>query len=229
MSVCASAVKQHAYSELYLEDAMVNLADFFDYALNDYGAEADEIASIFAASSLARAFERGASWAVSGKSGFELFYQLSHELGYCDATLIEPAYRPDKTAEYWAGSVCAYAQWRLDVSFAQLIQAVPLSQVIALYYPWHEASEERFCELVQERILKANGKTALARLRIEAGLSQRELAERSGVSLRAIQMYEQRHKHIDRAQFETVRALARALHCPIERLYEPAFLMDSAA
>ncbi len=229
MSVCANAPARQAYSELYLEDAMANLADFFDYAVNDYGAEPDEIASIFAASALARSFEQGTSWAVSGKSGYELFAQLSYDLGYSDSALIEPAYRPDKTAQYWAGSVCAYAQWRLDVSFEQIFEAVPLSQVIALYHPWHETSEERFCELLQERMTEANSKTALARLRIEAGLSQRELSERSGVSLRAIQMYEQRNKNIDHAKFESVRALARTLRCPIERLYEPSFLMNSAA
>lgn len=229
MNAYANAPERRAYSELYLEDAMVNLADFFDYAVNDYGSEPDEIAGIFAASPLARSFEQGASWAASGKSGFELFAQLSYDLGYSDPVLIKPTYRPDKTAEYWAGSACAYAQWRLDISFERLFQAVPFSEVIALYHPWHEASEERFCELVQERMVETSGKTALARLRIEAGLSQRELAQRSGVSLRAIQMYEQRNKNIDRAQFESVRALARALRCPIEKLYEPAFMMGSAA
>ena len=53
-----------AYDVLYLEDAMACLGCFFDYAINDYGAEGREVAALFAASSLARQFETGAPWVV---------------------------------------------------------------------------------------------------------------------------------------------------------------------
>lgn len=36
------------YPVYYLEDAMNNLGDCFDYAVNDYGAEGSEVAELFA-------------------------------------------------------------------------------------------------------------------------------------------------------------------------------------
>ena len=57
------------YPVYYLEDAMNNLGDCFDYAVNDYGAEGSEVAELFCLSGLAREFERGNAWVVSGKSG----------------------------------------------------------------------------------------------------------------------------------------------------------------
>ena len=57
------------------------------------------------------------------------------------------------------------------------------------------------------------GSIGLKRLREQAGLSQRELAEASGVPVRTIQQYEQGQKEIRRAAWETVSRLAAALHC----------------
>lgn len=54
------------YPIYYLEDAMNNLGDCFDYAVNDYGAEGSEVAELFCLSGVAREFERGNAWVVSG-------------------------------------------------------------------------------------------------------------------------------------------------------------------
>lgn len=224
-----SEITRCAYSSEYLEGAMHALAEFFDYAVNDYGAEADEVADLFEMSGVARALEVGAPWASQGKSGFELFFEMSAELGYTEARFATPTCRIDKTPEYWAGWVCAYAQWKLDLSFEQLFAVAPYENVVANYHPWHEASEEWFATEVERRIVDAHEQTQLARLRRAAGLSQRGLAHRSGVSLRSIQMYEQRNKDINRAQFVSVRELARAIGCPIEALFEPVNRLTFAA
>lgn len=218
-----------AYSQLYLEDAMCCLGEFFDYAVNDYGAEPDEVADLFELSRVGRAFGMGLPWAVAGKSGCELFITLSQELGYENGPFPKPAFRPDRTPEYWAGWISAYTQWRLDVSFEQLFSAVPFLQILSLYSPWHEASEERVVQLIVDRVQGAVLETQLAQLRKNLGISQRELAHRSGVSLRSIQMYEQRNKDINKAQLTTVRNLARALSCDIEKLVEPVFSMGDVA
>ena len=42
-------------------------------------------------------------------------------------------------------------------------------------------------------------------------------------------MYEQRNKDINKAQLTTVRNLARALGCDIEKLVEPVFSMGDVA
>lgn len=68
--------------------------------------------------------------------------------------------------------------------------------------------------------MKAHLETNLKRIRTDCRYSQRELAERSGVSLRSIQMYEQRKKDINKAQSESLYYLARTLSCKMEDLLE---------
>lgn len=51
-------------------------------------------------------------------------------------------------------------------------------------------------------------------------MSQRELADLSGVSLRSIQQYEQRTKDINKTVTESLLALSRALGCRMEDLME---------
>ncbi len=60
----------------------------------------------------------------------------------------------------------------------------------------------------------------LKRLRALCGCTQAELAERSGVSLRSIQMYEQRNKDVNKASAETLYRMAKALGCGMENLLE---------
>lgn len=62
--------------------------------------------------------------------------------------------------------------------------------------------------------------TNLARMRRARGLSQTGLAQKSGVSLRSIQQYEQRKKDISHAQARSVLSLAKALGCTMEELLE---------
>lgn len=56
--------------------------------------------------------------------------------------------------------------------------------------------------------------------RAKAGLSQSKLAELSGVNVRMIQYYEQGAKDINKAQADTILALAKALSCSMEDLLE---------
>ena len=62
--------------------------------------------------------------------------------------------------------------------------------------------------------------TNLQRIRKERGLSQRKLAELSGVNLRMIQKYESEEKDINHARAITVSWLAGALKCEINVLLE---------
>ena len=62
--------------------------------------------------------------------------------------------------------------------------------------------------------------TKLKCVRKTKGYSQKQLAELSGVSLRSIQMYEQRNKDINKAQSESLYHLAKALGCKMENLLE---------
>ena len=53
-----------------------------------------------------------------------------------------------------------------------------------------------------------------------AGLSQSQLAELSGMSVRSLQHYEQGSRDINKAQGLTLLALARALNVTIEDILE---------
>lgn len=56
--------------------------------------------------------------------------------------------------------------------------------------------------------------------RAKAGLSQSKLAELSKVNVRMIQYYEQGAKDINKAQADTILALAKVLNCKMEDLLE---------
>ena len=148
------------YPVYYLEDAMNNLGDCFDYAVNDYGAEGSEVAEPFCLSGVAREFERGNAWVVSGKSGVELFALIAERSGYQNRPIPDCTYRFEKTPEYWAGWMLAYLQWRLGESFEDLLHVVPFDALRGLYYPWHEASEERvarlICDMRRKHLVKLN-------------------------------------------------------------------------
>ena len=60
--------------------------------------------------------------------------------------------------------------------------------------------------------------TKLANIRRETDLTQKKLAEISGVNLRMIQKYESGDRDINRAEAETVYRLAKALNVPMESL-----------
>ena len=69
----------------------------------------------------------------------------------------------------------------------------------------------------------------LTRLRIRrenCGLSQSELAAESGVSLRQIQLFEQRQRDINKTAAETLLQLSKALYCNMEDLMEHSPMTD---
>ena len=83
----------------------------------------------------------------------------------------------------------------------------------------HEADiskVRRYCRCQSTRVLHTN----LKRIRTLYGCTQAELARRSNVSLRSIQMYEQRNKDINKASAETILSLAKVLGCTMEDLLE---------
>lgn len=62
--------------------------------------------------------------------------------------------------------------------------------------------------------------TNLKRIRTAAGLSQSQLAELTGISLRSLQHYEQGSRDINKVQGLTLLTLARALNVTIEDILE---------
>ena len=81
-----------------------------------------------------------------------------------------------------------------------------------------EGTPER--EKNREKAWEEYNAQILLNARKKARLTQAELAKRSGVSLRSIQMYEQHNKDINKASAETVLSLAKVLGCTMEDLLE---------
>lgn len=68
--------------------------------------------------------------------------------------------------------------------------------------------------------------TKLEKLRVKKGLSQSSLSAISGVTIRAIQTYEQQSRPIDRARLDTLCRLCLALDCKIEDIIEDKELIE---
>lgn len=90
-----------------------------------------------------------------------------------------------------------------------------------MYHPLHEADIEKFVITMETYNNGTRRETQLKRLRAYAKLSQQQLADKSGVPLRQIQLFEQRQRDINKTQAATLLKLARALGCSCEQLVEP--------
>ena len=209
----------HAYSESYLSDAKDRLSQFFDYLIKDCGMKADWVASIFLSSGYAEQFERGNPAILAGMSGIELARAVT-EATYRKKKLPEPGYSEGLSPEYWAGWALAEYQWYSGKRFKDIFEHVKLSEIIPMYLVYHEMDISKFIETMGERCSTALPECRLKKLRESRGLSQAELAKISGVSLRSIQMYEQRVNDIDKAQAQTIYKLSRVIGCAMEDLLE---------
>jgi len=201
----------HAYNKSFLPDAMSTLGFSFDCAVNRLNLNADEYFDFFIASKIAEAFAGGSPKFISGMSGTELALEVLYKIG------LKPEV-PDnvcfsRSAEYWTGWILAYYQWKTAYSFAKIREIALASEIVAMYYPLHEADEEKFCDVMDSIIKQKTGQTNLQRLRKQSGLTQTQLAELSGVNLRTLQQYETRAKDINMASGKSINNLALALHC----------------
>ena len=106
------------------------------------------------------------------------------------------------------------------VSAPTMQQHISMDEIYGLYPTLHEASEEKFLDVMAKRISRDDLPTQLQMLRRAIGYSQKMLADKSGVTLRMIQQYEQRAKDINKASGANLAALAQILGCRMEDLME---------
>ncbi len=209
----------HAYPETYLNRAMSIMGDAFDYAINDCKIDGAGFVKMFAASTACKKIENGEASYLSGKSGIEIAIECVYEMTGKEI-FVEPSEKFNRSAQYWCGWAVCYYQWWSSRKYADIFKAVSFEDMLGLYPTLHEASVEKFASVLDEKVRAAYPETNLKRIRTAYGCSQRELAEMSGVSLRSIQMYEQRQKDINKAQSDSLYRLAKALGCKMEDLLE---------
>ena len=211
----------NAYNESYLDDAMANLGDMVEYAVCDLGFDPDEFFGWFLSSGIASKFEKGNPKYITGMSGFELAEAVLREMNVSYEKR-EPSYWEFKGREYWAGWILAYYQWETGQRFEDIVKnGLTLSTVLSMYI-LHEADESKFVEAANEILArnKKKRKTKLSEIRKARGFTQQQLSDASGVSLRMIQLYEQRKNDISKAQATVVLRLAKVLGCDVEDLFE---------
>ena len=208
-----------AYDEDYLGTAQRVMGDMMDFAVNSYGFDADEFFGMFLVSDVAAQVEHGNPTYVAGMTGCELAKEVIRQSGLVREELPDEMYL-DKSPEYWAGWALAFYQWYTAKSFMRIHRAVPAGEILRMYPVFHEMDIMRFVEAMEEKLKKYYTMTHLKRLRLNQGMTQRELAEASGVPLRQIQLFEQKQRDINRAQALCVAKLGRALGCSSEALLE---------
>ena len=210
----------HAYREMFLSKAMRNTGVMFDFAINEFGIPADDFVQMFTGSEVCRALENGEPKYLVGMSGEDAALRVIEETtGICPEVDIEERF--GRTPDHWCGWAVCYYQWLRSIRYKELFRILPYEDLRALYPVLHEADISRFADAVDERAALYRTETNLKRIRAAYGCSQSELASLSGVSLRSIQMYEQRKKDINKGQLMTIVSLARALGCNAEDLLEP--------
>ena len=125
-----------------------------------------------------------------------------------------------RSREYWIGWAIAYYQWFSGRKFGDIFKVLSFEDLQQMYAPLHEADISKFADIADAKVRAYFTDTNLKRIRTTYGCTQAELAKRSGVSLRSIQMYEQHNKDINKASAETVLSLAKVLGCTMEDLLE---------
>ena len=209
-----------AYQKFYLDDAQQNLAVMFDYAIRLLKYDADQFFLYFIQSEVAQKFEHANPKYIAGMCGIELAQNVLTKIGAAQKFPSDPKIELGK--EFWLGWVLAYYQWYSGLKFSDLQEygLVP-SQILARYI-LHEADISKFVNVANKIILanKAASPTRLQKIRKARGLTQKELSELSGVSLRMIQLYEQRQNDINQASGQTINTLARALCCNFYEIME---------
>ena len=208
----------HAYKEHFLDDAMETLGSAVEYAVLSLNMDGQSFLDLFLTSGIAARFGLGDAMYISGMSGIELARKILTVRGksvppYTENLIFH--YSP----EYWVGWILAYYQWYSGKSFAQILPKLPYQSLRNLYDVLHEADPSKAVSVFDE-LLTVQTETNLARYRKACGLSQSQLAKVSGLSLRSIQLYEQRKNDINNAQYNRLQALAKALGCGIENLLE---------
>ena len=207
----------HAYSQLYLSKASRAVGNMLHDAVVGFGMDGEDFLKRFIQSNVAEEIENGNPKYIAGKSGLELFLEVMEKTtgkAY-DTNLIESY---ERSPVYWVGWMLTHYQWYSGRTFKSILDTVPYNELLGLYGTLHEADIEKSYEVLDAHFEKSESKLKTARK--HCGLTQEELAHESGVSLNTIRAYERKGKDINKAQFDIVLRLAKALKCDITELLD---------
>lgn len=204
-----------AYDQLYLNKASRAIGNMLHDAVLEHGMDGTEFLKRFIQSNVAEQFENGNPKYIAGKSGLELFIEVMEKTSGESYTsdLIESY---DRSDVYWVGWMLTHYQWYSCRTFKSILDAVPFDELMGLYGTLHEADIHKSYEVLDLHFANRESKLKLARK--HCGITQEALANESGVSLNTIRAYEQKSKDLNKASFDIVMRLAKALKCDISEL-----------
>jgi len=194
----------------YLEES---LGVMFEHAHNN-GWSLDEIWTNFLNSNVPHEIEVG-NFHYLTCAGTDYLYEITQDKKWLtkELNIVCDQY-------YWLGYAIANYQQQTQCKFFYITKYITIQELFDSFYPLHEAPISKFIEFVDRLIKRRRTYTHLKELRQLNQLSQSQLAKKSEVSLRCIQMYEQKHLDINKAQVDSLYRLAQVLHCTIEDLLE---------
>lgn len=207
----------YAYNKYYIDDAMENLAEAVDYAVNTCDIDINDFFAMFLVSGYGDCFSKGVPRVVCGMSGTEMVFRIVEKVGI-QRTFPPAQIEYDCSPEYWCGWVLAYYQWKTGRTFQEILSYVTAESIRDMYWPCHEASEDWFVDHLNLIIEGEKKQSELQRIRRLRGYSQRILAKLSGVNLRTLQQYEIGAKDINKASVSSVVSMAKVLGCEVEDL-----------
>lgn len=205
-----------AYSVLYLECGLNNLAFCLDFAVNYLKMPLEEFWEKFLNSPICDKFMRGDSTTLAGRSGAEM------ALDVLDLDLPNPItyIKKENSKEFWLGYYLAYYQWTTNIDFRFLNKYVSIAEMLQMYDSYHDKNVTRFVEYITKELNERKKYTNLEIFRRKLGISRAKLSKRSHVPLRTIEKYEQRVININRGSAEYVISLAKDLYVKPEALLE---------
>ncbi len=207
----------HAYSQLYLSKSSRAVGNMLHDAVLEFGMDGTDFLKRFIQSDVASQIENGNPKYIAGKSGLELFLEVMEKTtgkSY-DAGLIETY---DRSDVYWVGWVLTHYQWHSGRSFKSILDTIPYNELLGLYGTLHEADIQKSYEVLDAHF--TNSESKLKAVRKRCGLTQEALANESEVSLNTIRAYERKSKDLNKAQFDIIMRLAKALKCEVSDLLE---------
>ena len=204
------------YKKMQISKNSGIIGDLFDFLVNECKIDSNKVVEFFLKSKVCKKIENKEYNYLIGKSGIELGLEILEEFdieveNYSTISFV-------RSQEYWCGWAISYFHHINDVKYSKIFEIVTFDDLLRMYPTLHEADITKFIEVLDK--INKKKPSNLKKIRINHGCSQRELSEMSGVSLRSIQMYEQKRKDINKAQVEAVYKLAKALGCNIEDILE---------
>ncbi len=203
----------HAYDKYYLPYVSESIGCMFENSIN-IGLNPEIFWLTFINSNVAKQIEKGNPKYLS-YSSFDYLTEI-----YEGKKMIKQKGKINKNLYFWAGWILTQFQYLTGFSFDRINSYLPIQRVLELYPTLHEADVSKFFEIAKAYFYEKNKETNLKKIRLARGLSQSELALKAEVDIRSIQMYEQRHNDINKAQAETLRRLSIVLGCNMEDLLE---------